>query len=199
MLGECASCGYAPPNTEEISAVYDLDPSNVVFGEAAFEDSDDDIPSIEAPDAAALPTLEQRRQAVKLKKARERAAEEAAKNSPPTLNTANTAFVPYTKPVYGNPDPVEKTNEMPTKFVKAVSDFVFYHWWKFLLVAVLPSVGYGFAFFYFVINSDKDRKKSEIFLAVTMVLLTLILQFVGWDPTGFDILLRYFIRGFLRY
>ncbi|MCM1381118.1 MAG: hypothetical protein NC192_04205, partial [Muribaculaceae bacterium] len=115
-----------------------------------------------------------------------------------TLNTANTAFVPYTKPVYGNPDPAAKPNELPTRFVKAVSDFVWHHWWKFLLVAAVPTLGYGFALFYFVINSDKDRKKSEIFLAAAMVALTLILQFAGWDPTGLDTILQHIIMWFLK-
>lgn len=196
ILGECSSCGYAPPDTEEISAVYDLDPGNVVFGEAAFEDDEDDIPSIEVPDASTLPTLEQRRQAAKLKKAREKAAAEAAKKSPQPLN--NAAFTPYVKPNYGNTPKPADTSGMPTRFVKAVSDFVFYHWWKFLLVAAVPTLGYGLALFYFVINSDAERKKSEIFLAAAMLALTLLLQFAGWDPTGLDTILQHILMWLLK-
>ncbi len=199
LLGECSSCGYAVPDTEKLSAVYDLSPDNVVFGDAVFDYDEDDIPSIEIPDASALPTAEQRRQAARLKRAQAKAAAEAAKKSP-ALNMANTSFVPYTKPNYGNQQkPVNSadTLDLPTKMVKSVSDFVFNNWWKFLLTAILPSVGYGFAFFYFVINMDKDRKKSELFFAAAILLTTILLQAVKWDPTGFDILIQYFIKGFL--
>lgn len=196
LLGECSSCGYAVPDTEKLSAVYDLSPDNVVFGDAAFDYDEDDIPSIEAPDASALPTAEQRRQAARLKRAQAKAAAEAAKKSP-ALNMANTSFVPYTKPNYGAPPKPADASDAPTRLVKSVSDFVFYNWWKFLLTAIIPSLGYGFAFFYFVINMDKDRKKSELFFAAAILLTTILLQAVKWDPTGFDILIQYFIKGFL--
>lgn len=201
LLGECSSCGYAVPDTEKLSAVYDLSPDNVVFGDAVFDYDDDDIPSIEIPDASVLPTAEQRRQAARLKKSQAKAAAEAAKNSP-ALNMANTSFVPYTKPNYGNQQkPVNSadTLDLPTKMVKSVSDFVYRHWWKFLLTAAVPSLGYGFALFYFVINSDMERKKSEIFLAVLMTITALILQFADWDPTGLDSILQYIMMWFFRY
>lgn len=198
ILGECSFCGYAVPDTEKLSAVYDLSPDNVVFGE---DDEDgDSIPTIESPDAAALPTAKQVSDAARLKRKAKRAAEKNAGgvNVPGTQNTGNAVFVPYTKPVYGQPVPPEPS-DVPNMVVKSVSDFVVHHWWKLLLVGILPSVGYGFAFFYFVINrdKDKDRKISELFFAGAVLLLTILLQAVHWDPTGFDILIQYFIKGFL--
>lgn len=193
-MGECSSCGYALPDTEQLSAPYDFDPDNVLFGEAAEADDDDDIPSIGVPDISALPTLSQRREAMRLKKQEEKKAE--------AENAANKPFVPYTKPDYGEPAkpaaPVD-TSEMPVRAVKTVSDFVVQHWWKILITVILPSVGYGFAFFYFVINrdNDKDRKKSELFFAGAILLTTILLQAVKWDPTGFDILIQYLIRNML--
>lgn len=193
ILGECSFCGYTMPDTEKLSAPYDLSPDNVVFGDAEFDD--DEIPSIDPPDASALPTLQQQRQAARLKRQAEKLA---AKNKGTTniANISNQPFVPYTKPNYGNsPEPV--TSNIPEMMVKSVSDFVFYNWWKFLLTAILPSLGYGFAFFYFVINTGKGKKKSELVFAGAILLTTIILQAVHWDPTGFDILLQYFIKGFL--
>lgn len=193
-MGECSSCGYALPDTEQLSAPYDFDPDNVLFGEAAEADDDDDIPSIGVPDISALPTLSQRREAMRLKKQEEKKAE--------AENAANKPFVPYTKPDYGEsakPAAPVDTSEMPVRAVKAVSDFVVQHWWKILITVILPSVGYGFAFFYFVINrdNDKDRKKSELFFAGAILLTTILLQAVKWDPTGFDILIQYLIRNML--
>ncbi|MDE6131955.1 MAG: hypothetical protein K2G04_01055, partial [Oscillospiraceae bacterium] len=103
ILGECSFCGYAVPDTGKLSAVYDLSPDNVVFG---FEAEDDDmIPTIESPDADALPTAKQVRDAARLK--RKVAAKETAaangKIAASSANTANTEFVPYTKPVYAQP------------------------------------------------------------------------------------------------
>lgn len=192
ILGECSFCGYAVPDTEKLSAAYDLSPDNVVFGDEELDD--DDIPSISPPDTSALPTAAQRRQAARLKRQEARLA---AKNSnSKDINTSNQPFVPYTKPNYGNPtEPV--TSNIPEMVVKSVSDFVFYNWWKFLLTAILPSLGYGFAFFYFVINTGNGKKKSELVFAAAILLTAIILQAVHWDPTGFDILLQYFIKGFL--
>lgn len=190
LLGECSSCGYALPDTEQLSAPYDFDPANALFGEAAETvDDDDDIPSIGVPDISALPTLSQHRQAVRLKKQAEKDAEAA--------NAANKPFVPYTPPVYSEPADPADLSEMPTRAVKAVSDFVFHHWWKFLAAAVIPSFGYLFAFFYFVINKDKDGKKSELVLAGAMLLTAILLQVVKWDPTGIDTIIQFFILNFL--
>lgn len=196
ILGECSFCGYTVPDTEKLSAAYDLSPDNVVFGDAELDD--DEIPSIDPPDASSLPTLQQQRQAARLKRQAEKlAAKNKGTNIANTANTSNQPFVPYTKPNYGSHTEPEASN-IPEMIVKSVSDFVFYNWWKFLLTAILPSLGYGFAFFYFVINMGSGRKKSELFFAGAILLTTIILQAVHWDPTGFDILLQYFIRGFLE-
>lgn len=193
IFGECSFCGYAAPDTEKLSAAYDLSPDNVVFGDEELDD--DDIPSISPPDTSVLPTAAQRRQAARLKRQEARLA---AKNSnPKDINTSNQPFVPYTKPNYGNP-PEHLTSNIPEMVVKSVSDFVFYNWWKFLLTAILPSAGYGFALFYFVINSDNERKKSELFFAAAILLTTILLQVANWDPTGLDTILQHFIMYFLR-
>lgn len=185
LLGECSSCGYALPDTEQLSAPYDFDPANVLFGEAAEADDDDDIPTIKAPDASALPTLSQHRQAVRLKKQEEKKAE--------AENAANKPFVPYTKPNYGEsvtPAEPAKESDIFDKTIKVVFDFVACYWQKLILMAIVPSFGYVFAFFYFVINRDKDGDKSELFFAGAILLITIILQALKWDPTGLDIIIK---------
>ncbi|MBD5140982.1 MAG: hypothetical protein HDT25_06170 [Ruminococcus sp.] len=208
ILGECNFCGYAVPDTEKLSAVYDLSPDNVTFGE--YDEGGDELTAIDPPDASSLPTAKQVRDAARRRRAEERkksqtqnayGANNAINASPANIaNNANAPFVPYTKPDYGTPQEIShEPSDMPTKVVKSVSDFVIHHWWKFLLTAILPSVGYGFAFFYFVINRDKDkeRKISELFFAGVILLTTILLQAVKWDPTGLDILIQYLISGFL--
>lgn len=190
LLGECSSCGYALPDTEKLSAPYDFDPANVLFGEAAEADDDDDIPSIGVPDISALPTLSQHRQAMRLKKQAEKDAEAA--------NASNKPFVPYTMPDYGTPADPADLSEMPTRAVKAVSDFVVRHWWKLLITALIPSAGYVFAFFYFALNSSQIHKKSEVFLAAAMLLTAILLQVSGWDPTGLDAVLQQLLMYIAR-
>lgn len=208
ILGECSFCGYTVPDTEKLSATYDMSPDNVIFGEYGEYEDGDELLSIDPPDAASLPTAEQIRDAAKRRRAAERLKNSQGKNpygakntnsaSPANIaNNANAAFVPYTKPDYGNRSEPADTSDIPTMAVKAVSDFVVKNWWKFLLTAILPSVGYAFAFFYVVINMDKDRKKDELFFAGAILLTAIILQAVGWDPTGFDILIRYFMMEIL--
>ncbi|MDE7290281.1 MAG: hypothetical protein K2N71_12410, partial [Oscillospiraceae bacterium] len=204
-LGECSFCGYAVPDTEKLSAVYDLSPDNVTF--ADYDDGDELTP-IDTPDATLLPTAKQVRDAAKRRRAEERkksqvqnagGANNAVSAGPVNIaNNANVPFVPYAKPNYGNPSkPV--TSGMPETVVKTVSNFVIHHWWKFLLTLILPSIGYGFAFFYFVINRDKDneRKISELFFAGAILLTTILLQAVKWDPTGLDLLIQYLISEYL--
>lgn len=209
ILGECSFCGYAVPDTEKLSAVYDLSPDNVNFGD--YDDGDgDELTAIDPPDISSMPTAKQIRDAAKRRRAAERLKQSQAQNaygannavsaSPANIaNNANVPFVPYTKPDYGTPPEPAGQSDMPTMAVKAVSDFVIKHWWKFLLAAILPSVGYIFAFFYFVINrdNDKDRKKSELFFAGAILLTAIILQAVKWDPTGLDTLIQYLIREYL--
>lgn len=202
ILGECNFCGYAVPDTEKLSAVYDLSPDNVNFGEY---DDGDELTVIDPPDATSLPTAKQVRDAARRRRAAERLKQSQGKNaggaSPANIaNNANAAFVPYTKPNYGKPpEPAPEPLSMSEMMVKSVSDFVVHHWWKFLLTAILPSVGYGFAFFYFVINRDKDkeRKISELFFAGSVLFTTVLLQAVKWDPTGLDILIQALLRELL--
>ncbi|MDE7290089.1 MAG: hypothetical protein K2N71_11410, partial [Oscillospiraceae bacterium] len=42
ILGECSFCGYAVPDTEKLSAVYDLSPYNLTF--ADYDDGDELTP-----------------------------------------------------------------------------------------------------------------------------------------------------------
>lgn len=192
ILGECSFCGYTASDTEKLSAAYDLSPDNVTFGD--YADDDDTIPTIDSPDTTALPTLKQLRAAARQKKLE---AKNAANNAS-GANNANAPFVPYTKPNYGNPPESVSTSDIPTMMVKSVSDFVIKNWWKFLLTAILPSVGYFFALFYFVINTDGERKKSELFFAGAILLTTILLQAANWDPTGLDKILQYFIMYLMR-
>lgn len=201
LLGECSFCGYAVPDTEKLSAPYDLSPDNVTF--SGYEDSDE-LTAIDPPDTSSMLTAKQIRDEAKQRRAaaeQRRAAERMKKSQAPnavSANIANAPFVPYTKPDYGNSPKSESTSNVPAMLVKTVSDFVVCHWWKFLLTAIIPCVGYGFALFYFVINSDKERKKSELFFAAAILLTAILLQAANWDPTGLDTILQHFIMYFMR-
>lgn len=200
ILGECSFCGYAVPDTEKLSAVYDLSPDNVVFGDTeAPDDAEDSIPAIELPDVPSSPMAKLNETAAIYPQKASAAVKNTANaaNETGTAYNANAAFVPYTKPDYGTPAEPADTSDIPAAAVKAVSDFTVKNWWKFLLTAILPSVGYAFAFFYIVINMDKDRKKDELFFAGAILLTTIILQAADWDPTGFDILIQYFTMEIL--
>lgn len=147
-----------------------------------------EIPSIALPDIPASPTAKLHTP-VKRKTKEEKAAEKAEKAK---QQYEKKDFVPYTKPVYGNSQRNEYT---PEDAVKVVSDFVFHHWWKLLLVALVPTAGLAFGFFYIVINriGDTDSKTSERVLAVMMFILTALLWVANWDPLGIDYILKYFI------
>lgn len=207
LLGECSFCGYAVPDTEKLSAPYDLSPDNVIFGEAETpDDSEESIPTIDLPNVPSSPMEKLNAPAAIIYPQKNSAAVKNAASGTVTpsgagtsnnAKGANTAFVPYTKPE--NISSEYDSLDTSERVVKSVSDFVVHHWWKFLITAILPSIGYGFAFFYFVINrdNDKDRKKSELFFAGTILLTTILLQAVKWDPTGADILIQHLIKYYL--
>lgn len=143
-----------------------------------------EIPSIELPEIPASPTAKLHKP-IKRKTKEEKAAEKAEQYG-------KKNFVPYVKPVYGNVPGREQT---PDDAVKAVSEFMLHHWWKLLLVALVPTAGLAFGFFYIVINriGDTDSKTSERVLAVMMFILTVLLWAASWDPLGIDQILRYII------
>lgn len=191
LLGECSSCGYALPDTESLSALYDLDPDNVTFGEAAKAGDDDDIPSIGVPDISALPTLSRHRQAVRQKKQEEK---EDAENA---ANAANKPFVPYTKPNYNTPE--APGSDIPVRVVKAVSDFVVRHWWKLLLTAIAPTSGFIIGILYITAKrlNGEDIGIGDKALAAVLIAASFILAFSHWDPFGADRYLRVFLDEIL--
>ena len=88
-------------------------------------------------------------------------------------------FVPYNA----------QTASLPVRIVKGTSNFVIAHWWKFLIMAVVPSAGLLFAGFY-VFMYRSDRRTADILKAIMFGVLTGVMVFNRWDPFGLDVILR---------
>jgi len=175
--GECYSCGFVFPDEEKIAAVYDLDPSNVTFGEAAEEAA----PAMEKLDTNAMPSVDVPRTSLlsypKIK-ARPAVPQKPARN--------NVIPKPQQQPpmqVYQPADPL-------TSFVKAVVNFVTAHWWQFLITLLTPTAGILFAVYYFIKFSYGSRAFRDIALGIIFFIAGMLLIASGTDLMGLDYWLR---------
>lgn len=202
--GECYSCGFVFPDEEKITAPYDLDPSNDLFGEAEMEnfapametlDMDAAMPSLEMPELseltaspAGLKTPSYRapnikvRAAVPQKPAVQPNPQPIISGTPrQPVQTAQNPQTPY-PPIYQPADPM-------TRFVKAVSNFVTAHWWQFLLTLLLPTVGIGFGVYYFT-KFRENRLVRNLIFGIGFMLASMTLWIKGVDILGLDYYLR---------
>lgn len=75
------------------------------------------------------------------------------------------------------------------RIVKGTSNFVVAHWWKFLLMAAVPTAGMLFMVYY-IAKYKSDRRGSDILKAIMFGVLSGIMLLSRWDPFGLDVLLR---------
>lgn len=88
-------------------------------------------------------------------------------------------FVPYNS----------QNASLPVRIVKGTSNFVTAHWWKFLIMAAVPSAGLLFMGFY-IFQFKTDRRTADILKAILFGILTGVMVFNRWDPFGLDVILR---------
>lgn len=191
--GECLSCGYKPPDLNAIAAPYDLDPANVVFGEAEslFE-------TVESPDVSvggefgmasvAPPNIS------------------AAVNSSGRFAPAGNQPVPNIKVAAPQSPPAPQAANQPPvqnyiqatgfeRFVKAAADFFAKHWWKFLITFLAPTSGiimavvYLAAFFLFEFRKPDVLAKGVLFGTLGGFLLSRGLDLFGLDAVLWQILM----------
>ncbi len=205
--GECYSCGFVFPDEEKLSAPYDLDPSNDLFGEAAIES---DLPAMEALNtdtamqSVEMPELSELSQAYAAVKATSYQAPNikvrtAAAGTPavqpnlqPIINSTPAPMQAVQNPQPSYP-PVYQTADPLTRFVKAVSDFVTAHWWQFLVTLIAPSTGLLFSCYYFMVFRQRSRNAGHIVLAVLFMLMSILLLANGVDIFGIDYYIRYLL------
>ncbi len=204
---ECYSCGFVFPDEEKLSAPYDLDPSNDLFGEAEMEsftpamealDTGAAMQSVEMPELSeltanpvGLKTPSYRAPNIKVRTAAPQAPAVQPNNNPAISGTPRQPVQtvqnppPQYPPVYQPADPL-------TRFVKAVSNFVTDHWWQFLLTLLLPTVGIGFGVYYFT-RFRENRLVRNLILGIGFIIASMTLWIKGVDILGLD----YYLREFL--
>lgn len=97
----------------------------------------------------------------------------------PAQSAQSAPFVPYNA----------QTASLPVRIVKGTSDFVVAHWWKFLIMAVVPSAGLLFMGYY-VVMYRTDRRTADLLKAIMFFVLTGVMLVNHWDPFGLDVILR---------
>lgn len=202
--GSCLSCGYEIPDENTIAAPYNYDPDDYAQQEEGR--SCDEIEEISAAsavqngtgrkndppqwsemDSIGVPSAESVGQALRKKPS---SGENAANNNRAAVNIAPPPPV-YTPPV----QPQEEPQDAFSIFVHGFVEEVKKHWWKVLLVLVVPvsavfigafylcwSTGYRRWHFRRYDPENFDIKKFGQGLLYLVVGFGLV--FSGWDPFG---------------
>lgn len=198
--GECLTCGYETPDLDAMAAPYDLDPSNDAFGEAEslFEAAESpdisevgelDMASVAVPNVSAAVNSAGRFASVRIQPIPNIKA--AAPQATPIPQNANQQKAPAAVPQ--NQPPVQNYTQATLfeRFVKATADFFAKHWWKFLLIFLVPTLGITISGIYFFMFRFNDIKKPE-FLAKGFMFgaLGIFLLSQGLDLFELDTLFR---------
>lgn len=98
--------------------------------------------------------------------------------------SAAAPFVPYVQQVQQM-----QQASLPVRIVKGTVNFVIAHWWKFLIMAVVPSAGLLFMGYY-IFQFRTDRRTADVLKAIMFGVLTGVMLINRWDPFGLDVILR---------
>lgn len=98
--------------------------------------------------------------------------------------SAPAPFVPYVQQVQQM-----QQATLPVRIVKGTVNFVIAHWWKFLIMAVVPSAGLLFMGYY-IFQFRTDRRTADVLKAIMFGVLTGVMLINRWDPFGLDVILR---------
>lgn len=93
-------------------------------------------------------------------------------------------FVPYVQQVQQM-----QQASLPVRIVKGTSNFVVAHWWKFLIMAAVPTAGLLFMGYY-IFQFRTDRHAADLLKAIMFGVLTGVMLVNRWDPFGLDVILR---------
>lgn len=209
--GVCLSCGYEIPDENTIAAPYNYDPDDYAQQENVHEneeieeiaavssvqngaDGKNGTPDWAEMDAIGVPSSETVGKALVKKPSSGLTSADyrsAAKYTPPP--PVNTQAV--------QPQPqLEPQEEPQDAFSIFVNGFVYEvkrHWWKVLLIALVPAAAIFMGCFYFAKGrgwrvSRFERMNPENFnipsflLGIMYMVIGLGLMFSGWDPFGFS-------------
>lgn len=105
-------------------------------------------------------------------------------NAQSTQNTQAAPFVPYVQQVQQM-----QQASLPVRIVKGTSNFVVAHWWKFLIMAAVPTAGLIFMMYY-IYQFRTDKHGGDLLKAIMFGVLAGVMLFNRWDPFGLDVILR---------
>lgn len=135
----CDSCGYAVPNDEELSAAYDMDPSNDAFGEQIREIT---------PDAQAEEIYPNRPEAPRFKVRDDEGktvggnyggkSGQAGQNTPPPQYHANNAGRTPPPPYANRGNRGNRGNTGRSFDIAALKEFAKKYWWYWVMIFLMP-------------------------------------------------------------
>ncbi|MGN0552699.1 MAG: hypothetical protein ACI4I1_04900 [Oscillospiraceae bacterium] len=186
--GVCLSCGYEIPDENTIAAPYNYDPDDYALQEDSHDENE---PSEWAEmDAIGVPSSESVSQAFVKKPSLEKPAADnrtAEKSTPPPTN--------YTHITAPSEEPYEEPQDAFSIFVQGFVYEVKRHWWKVLLILLVPAAATFMGCFYmakargwrvsrFERMDPANFDVKAFFLGILYMVIGFGLIFSGWDPLG---------------
>lgn len=201
--GSCLSCGYEIPDENTIAAPYNYDPDD--YDQQEEQRSSDEIEGISASsasqngagkeqsapewekmDSIGIPSAESVGQALR----KEPSSGNAGANNRAAVNIAPPPPV-YTPPV----QPQEEPQDAFSIFVHGFVEEVKKHWWKALLVLIIPASAIFIGIFYFCVSTGWHRWRFQKYdpenfdikkfgLGILYMVVGFGMLFSGWDPFG---------------
>lgn len=197
----CSVCGYEIPDEDSISAIYDYDPSN---DGPVEEKQPERISEYDMPSLSPLDYDNASPQKLNIKAVAKNPPVNQAVNRPaPRVTVQQKGNVPIHRgrnipPAQNIPQINQPANQtsfsVMDMIVKDVADFVRAHWWKLLLLLLVPPSGLAFSTFYWMkckLKGGFGNGLAAVFFAVaTMWLMTNDIDIFGlgelvWRMLGY--------------
>lgn len=219
--GFCVSCGYKIPDEDAVAAPYNCDPADYMHWEdISLYDENEEMNDIQPPqedisvkeepdewaemDCISVPSQEAIGKELIIKPRKEDAA--------PKPRTAVRTDLPPSPYAYTELPQEESCEEPRDAFTIFVQGFVYevkQHWWKVLLILLIPAVSIFFGIYYMAkargFRSRYERidpsefEFKPFFLGILYIVVGIGFMIEGWDPFGLSEMIMSFISRFGRH
>lgn len=206
MIGNrtCLSCGFEIPEEDALAAPYNYDPDDYMLQDLPAQSGNyekSDHPDRGEMDALMPPSSESVGEAF--------AEKSSVKKTAVKFKPQENFSPPPTNYTHITP-PIEEPYEEPqSAFEVFVSGFVYEvkrHWWKALLIALIPISAIVFGMYYLWVGGGRRRYRYEpvnpenlnlksFGLGILYMVIGFGLMFEGWDPIGINELILSIMRA----
>lgn len=221
--GFCVSCGYKIPDEDIIAAPYNCDPDDYFLREdtnntgksleieemSGFQPPPDTSDKEELDEWAEMDSISVPDEEAIGKELIKKPRKEDAAPKPRTAVRTDLPPSPYAYTKLPQEESCEEPRDAFTIFVQGFVYEVKQHWWKVLLILLIPAVSIFFGIYYMAkargFRSRYERidpsefEFKPFFLGILYIVVGIGFMIEGWDPFGLSEMIMSFISRFGRH